>query len=1224
MGEGGGNALQHAITGKRVTTMTALVWTMLLATRLWAAPALPLSFATDPGWTPRPTFLPSPADRPEIVTRDGATTLRVSEPGRGMKFDLPVEPFSVEDAVYLVVTYRARNLGGGYGLWIIDDNPGGKEAVNTSQFIQDGQWHALALDLAALGLKGDAKSILTEVECQGEVAEVSFESISQSNDVPPDATVLPAGRRAAPDRVIRGADLAPLLKAEPGWLAARSPQFAAEAVDGLLHLSVTGLDQGMKWSTALAEPLDLTGYRFAAIRYRATGLAPWGDYFLWLGSGPGGLPDEWAQPAKMADLQPDGHWHVMVAPIASTFTAVNMALEACSATGSGEVWLDSIRFTSVRPMLDIQDALECSPGWDASRLPAGSFEPVSLRAVANDAMVHSLRSLGLSNWLPAGPVTVLGVPFEILDGASDTLATPGGATGTTAFPVGRQATEIYALVTSRLPAKDISGMLGGGPMLRFSTPERCLFEVRYADGVTDEMLPVCVATGANEVRRGVDVYALTNLRPVPVESVALRNSMPTARFMVSAVTANRGDAITPEPAPAAFPPPVAPRPEPAVTASIRPVESGYQVDDGLLRATLQTTGGIRLLALENRCVQGVAQSLEPGPLFEVSAGDARVDSSQVSVGEPALAQATGGQTLTVPFDAGPAGIAVRGELVVEVGGEAGVRMRLNAFTTGEATLRPSVTFPLIRGLTLGDAAGTWYLWARKGGLISSQPTHQRQAYGGEYPQQVADAFSPAGGGGLALMTRDLADVYRHWDLTKDTAGLSWRLDTVPFDHQPGERIEVAPVVLRAHSGDWRRALALYRDWCATWYKPQVAPKSWFQRVFYYQQVFAWSMLYDGPGKPWKMDEVIQRYKDYMGCLDYLHIFDFGESRVYGRVGDYNHYDELGGLKTMRDALAAAQAQGVRTGLYIEGYLCDNRGVWGQENVPKYGMRLEDGSLMGYTPEGGEYMMCPATEGWRNHLAETYKRVVGELRPDGMYIDQFGFVDTWKTCWAKDHGHPVPWGPIRGERDTLQAIRAAVPASVPTLTEETPNDVNSQYQDGALCYSVAWDDPALAPHRVDLFRFQFPAFKVFQLVSYNPFTEGSWQLLKFPFFNGDGFWLHHQTSDYCDDAHQFMRDALRILHTYEDCFCGQDADPLVPTLAAGLYANRFGGNRRTVWTVLNTTYRTYRGPVLRLPHLPGARYTDAFTGRALPVSAIGAADEVSLALGPWAVGCIVAE
>jgi len=404
----------------------------------------------------------------------------------------------------------------------------------------------------------------------------------------------------------------------------------------------------------------------------------------------------------------------------------------------------------------------------------------------------------------------------------------------------------------------------------------------------------------------------------------------------------------------------------------------------------------------------------------------------------------------------------------------------------------------------------------------------------------------------------------------------------------------------------------------------VPRKRWFQGTFYYQQVFAWSQLWDPQTRTWKMQEVLDRYRHFFGRLDYLHLFDFGESRIYGRVGDYSHYDELGGLELMQRSLQAAQAQGVRVGLYIEGYLCDIRSQWGREGVPKYGMRRQDGRLMEYTPGSTEYMMCVASDGWRRHLADTYRRVAGELQPNGMYIDQFGFVDAWKTCWSREHGHPVPWPPIRGERDTLRAIRRAVPPQIATLTEETPNDVNSQYHDGALGYSVAFNDPNLAPHRVDLFRFLFPRFKVFQLVAYNPFVEGGWYKLKFPFFNGEGYWLHHQPQDYCGEAHRFLKRAFAILHDYEDCFCSEEVEPLVPTLAPTLYANRFRGDGRTVWTLFNAGYRTFRGPALQVPYRQGMRCREAFTGRELPVQVHGGTATLSVELGPRDVGGVVVE
>ena len=184
-------------------------------------------------------------------------------------------------------------------------------------------------------------------------------------------------------------------------------------------------------------------------------------------------------------------------------------------------------------------------------------------------------------------------------------------------------------------------------------------------------------------------------------------------------------------------------------------------------------------------------------------------------------------------------------------------------------------------------------------------------------------------------------------------------------------------------------------------------------------------------------------------------------------------------------------------------------------------------------------------------------------------------------------------------------------------------MNSQYQDGALCYSVAFNSPVIAPHRVHLFRFQFPSFKAFQLTAYNPFIEGGWDLLKYPFFNGDGYWLGNSIPDgFSRDARDFLRRVFAIQHEHRAAFTGDDVEALVPTLRLTVYANRFTGGGETVWTLLNGEYTTFRGDVLRVPHKTGTVYVDAFTGKRLEARVTGGYAKIPVVLGPQGVGCVV--
>lgn len=1186
---------------------------------------LPVEFDAGPGWEACPTFLGNAASTFGLEQADGVATLRVSEPGKGMKFELKLRPFDSETAPYLLVRYRASALAGGYALWAYDEEPGGRQVLGVAELLQDGDWHVAAVDLWEAGAKGCVRSVLTEVQCRREPAVLRIDYLRLSEELPAGASVHPATRKKPTEVVLRPAELAGM-QPQPDWLALDADAYRAEAEDGVLHLSAEGAGKGMKWSVPLAEPLDLTPFRYAAVRYRARDVQPHGDYFIWLGNEPGGKPPESNSLLRLTQLRSDDTWRVKVVPVTEAFTAVELAVQVMSSGEQGDIWLDSIRFTSRRPLLDVEAVLPVERGWSDSRLPADGFRCVDLSTQANARAAGRLRSLGLRSWFPAGRVRVRGVPFLPVSGGDDVVVTPNEIDEEARVTIGAAATELYLLLGSRLPRFDAARMGDPVPMDGLSSPQRFVLGVQYEDDVVDEIMPVCLATGRHEIVRGTDVYCLTGLRSTPIRRVVLRNRMESASFVLAALTLNTGAPVTVEPTVAGLPDAVAAREEEPGAARVSTAEGICVVENNMLRLELRVDEGVRLHSLTNRCLLGGEMSVRPGPLFEIGDGQTTLTSEQVAVGVPTVEREGGVARLIVSVDGTRGGVPLSGQLVVTAGEGAGIGLELDLINAGDAPVSPTVVFPTVEGIRMGSVPGTWYLYARKGGIVSNASVRLRQAYGGEYPLQVADVFSPDLGGGLALYTCDREGMYRFWRLNKDESGVGLGIESWRRQYLPGERIEIAPAALQAHTGDWRHALAIYRDWAHSWYHPAVPRKPWFQRVFYYQQTTAWGRLRDPATGVWRMAEEVRRYRDALGCLDYLHIFDFGQSRIYGRVGDYCHYDELGGLAGMREAVRCAQDMGVPVGLYIEGYLCDERGMWGRDHVPACDIRKKNGEPLLWPGAPSEHMMCPAARTWRSHLADTYRRVAGELKPNGMYIDQYGFTNTWKTCWSREHGHPIPWAPLRGERDTTAAIRSALPAEVANLTEETPCDVVSQYQDGALGYSVTQAKDNLAPHRIDLFRFVFPTFKVFQLVQYNPFTEGGWELLKYPFFNGEGYWLGGATDErtYCADARGFLRRAFAILNAYEEAFCSTEVSPLIPTLNPRVYANEFRGPRHTVWTLFNAEYRTVRGDCLRVGVPGGSVFHDAFTREPIEVRAQGPDTVVPCVLGPREVGCVVAE
>jgi hypothetical protein len=131
---------------------------------------------------------------------------------------------------------------------------------------------------------------------------------------------------------------------------------------------------------------------------------------------------------------------------------------------------------------------------------------------------------------------------------------------------------------------------------------------------------------------------------------------------------------------------------------------------------------------------------------------------------------------------------------------------------------------------------------------------------------------------------------------------------------------------------------------------------------------------------------------------------------------------------------------------------------------------------------------------------------------------------------------------------------------------------------------------------------------------------SWHPLKFTFFNGeaiyDSLWNLDESR-----GHAFITRAYELKKRFKDCFTSDSPEMLVPTERGSVYANRFPGKARTLWTLYNARPTTVRGPILTVPHQDGATYRDEWNDRDLqPLLRDGMAI-LALELGPQSVGCV---
>ncbi len=80
----------------------------------------------------------------------------------------------------------------------------------------------------------------------------------------------------------------------------------------------------------------------------------------------------------------------------------------------------------------------------------------------------------------------------------------------------------------------------------------------------------------------------------------------------------------------------------------------------------------------------------------------------------------------------------------------------------------------------------------------------------------------------------------------------------------------------------------------------------------------------------------------------------------------------------------------------------------------------------WTSEGDRYVMCAATDTWRDMLVRGCERLVSEGNVSGIYLDQLG-GHCGRPCYSPDHGHPVGGGyyATDGLREICAAVREAM-------------------------------------------------------------------------------------------------------------------------------------------------------------------------------------------------------
>lgn len=1083
----------------------------------------------------------------------------------------------------------------------------------------------------------------------------------------------PGGSRALDSRVIGIVTQQAGVKIADPISVSRSEESLAFTVQGRVPELQT-----MRWTMDVAEPVA-GAYRYYLIRYKARGINR--DYTrspVLTVSGKNAAGEAVSQSLiDCTQVINDDRWHVMIGKADIGFRVDTVTVQVQTTDSLGVFSLDHVILSGELP-----DTAGLARGLNAglrTGLPSGSFRPVSLDTRFNDSLTESReRTLAQHGVIVdcyddsayEGSL-IEGVPLRLSSGGNNLITTfvdrsvNDGETEFMGrkvpkkyfFPVSRDdsvsvevdgnASEVFLLLAADLPPTTRRYGITD-TTFHINDVEQVSVEVTYADGGTDLLFPYSLADEGFVIRRALGAYVVPVDADRALKSVTLRNRYFAATVSLAALTLNTSsDRAFPElvAEPEVIHVPDLPEPEqrePYLTYKDNVILAG----NGYYELAIDCSDGFAIRKIANRWSAGADTALDADSGLRIDLGGRVLSGKDFETTGVAVDGHTA--TLTLKGKAADNPLALSITLTIDDSPEACLRMSVT--NTAADAVQPQVQFPFLGGVRIDNVGATWMCFPKYRNVISNQPGYHFASNDHAFPMQFMDIYNPSLGVGVALITHNLDHMPIDYAIQKNDAGVTAYIQYPAefYEILPGQSVELAETALVSHKGDWRGAVAAYQRWVGTWYKPRRAVNDgWFHKVSLLKDYFLTDRIslrdlktpsmYDRESGTFRFAEFLEMDKTYWGGIapDMFHFFQWYEledadpaKTQYGELG----YDNYGGLETFREGLRTMQQD---YGTPVSLYTLPDRIGQGTET----GRRLGPGAVK-ERADGSQlvndltWYVCAEEPGWQDYFVEGVTKVQQETGANAIYMDVVGFWRT-NTCYAPDHGHRVPSWCNEATHELIERVRESLPRDVVIWTEYPVTDVTSPLIDGNISYyylslhelfAQAYDTPdrasLYAEPSVNLYRFLFPDVKQIDLPIGNNGAVNGPRRLKFIFFHGDGVYDNGWFQFDAREREELMIKPTKIKNAYRDCFYSLDITPLVPTERGQVYANRFAGKGRTLWTLYNGRNTPVRGRVLAVDHVPGATYHDAWNGRELTPTVENGKAYLDLDLQAQGLGCVV--
>lgn len=820
-----------------------------------------------------------------------------------------------------------------------------------------------------------------------------------------------------------------------------------------------------------------------------------------------------------------------------------------------------------------------------------------------------------------------------------------------AINIGKKTSEIYMILVSEFPA--VKGFYGRpSTNYRIDDIENISVELQYQDGETELAFPYSISDEGFIIQRMADAYAVPADPNRVLQKLVLRNNIYGINVGIAAVTVNTSvkpilssawheDKII-------VVPPV--QNIDSTKAKISRNANIFTIKNAYYTAEFDCNNGFSINKLINNSVIDTAINLAPTSGLEMIVDGNCYTGKDFDVNNVDVEQ----DKIRITLQGKKSLLNLKLVLTINFNESQEIAMQLAVKNTGDRKFKATVRFPIIKDLMIGSLENTYYFFPQYRNVIDNENGFYRQAHGCGFVLQLFDIYNPVYGSGLCLLTHNIDLAPLTYCMAKGNNGVSAYIEYEAKNYvlNKNEEISFPETVLAVHQGDWRNGVDIYKKWSKTWYKPvRSQDKDWFKNSFYLRgHIISKPMakeilmippvVFDHNKRSFRIDETVELDKKWLGIHpDIMHFFQWAyDDNVMGsagvsRNGEYStkDYNNIGGLEGFHKAIDEIQEKHkMHASLYtlFDRYNVDTE--FYKRFGKKFCVMLEDGSPV--FDNGIEVYICKGFKDWRQHCAQTTKRVAEETGAQIMYLDVFPAFSN-ASCYNTEHGHKIPYEVSKQDYFFIKEVRESLDPQVAIFSEYPGADVINQFMDGFHMYdfmalnelfATSWDrkyhTPNGAPVSANVCRFVYPSLKQIALPCG---IEGAqeWSDVKLIFFNGQAYSDSTWRLLY-PKSREMLGKAISIYRKYSDCINSPEPEMFVPTLKAGVYVNKFPGKGQTLYTIYNTRYITVQGKIIMLEHKEGVKYFDVWHGKELfPVIENGKAI-ISLKLDPQGLGCIL--